>query len=215
MPRPRRTVSRQYRKTIYAVLEGEKTEVQYIKFLESLLPGRHGLRILSASPGSARSTLFNKAKAIIQESDEDTEVWILCDVDDQADKLVKLNQTRFKGSERLRWAISNPEFAVWLVMHFQECTQWQQRNVYADLARKHGVASGKHGKDINKTKLVGTSSTAIKNAASARNQHVTAGHKLPHNNPQSDVDQFVQRIVSLYNECLPPGRTPLDSKSLY
>ena len=215
MPRPRAQNTRKYWKTVYAIVEGDKTEVEYVKFLKSALPGKHGVEIVHESPGSARQTLFNRAKQIVKDTDEDTEVWIICDVDDAGDELVTLTRNSFEGHERLNWAISNPEFALWLVMHFQDCTKWEDRTVYARLARELGVAIGKRGKDIDKAKLAGTACNAERHAAAARKRQRSAGNLLPDNNPQSDVDQFVRRVIDLYNEHVPAGHIEVEFSSLY
>jgi hypothetical protein len=179
------------------------------------MPGRHGVQIVTETPGSARETLYRRAREIIRETDQDTEVWIICDVDDEGRTLSALTRQSFRGSARLRWAVSNPEFALWLVMHFQDCTKWEHRSVYASLAKKTGVATGKNGKAIDTDKLAGRARNAIRNARAARKRHADASRVLPDNNPQSDVDNFLSHIVEIYNEQVPAGHVKLDPDDLY
>lgn len=200
---------------MYAVLEGQQTEKTYVEFIAKMLPGQHGVRIVAEVPGAARTTLFNKAKAIAQDSDDDSEVWVICDVDDEGETLRELVKRTFEGSQRLHWAISNPAFAVWLVMHFQSCTRWEHRDLFARAAVELGVAIGKKGKGIDTSLLLGKAAGARRNAIIARKNHVGSGNALPENNPQSDVDLFVQRVIDLYNEQVPAGCERLDFSSIY
>lgn len=215
MPKRRKTNTRKYRRTVFAVLEGDRTELEYVNFVRSRLPGRHGIEIVTESPGSARETLFRRAKEILLETDQESEVWIICDVDDEGSKLAQMTRQTFKGRARLRWAISNPEFALWLVMHVQDCTKWEDRAVYARMAKKAGVATGKDGKGIDTQKLLGKAKAATTNAAAARKRHRDVGRHLPDNNPQSDVDEFIARVVQIYNEDVPNGSNNLSVEDLY
>ena len=215
MPRARKAASRSFHKTVYTIVEGEKTEADYVDFIRKNLPGKHGVQIIVEDPGSARKTLFAKARQVIADEDEDTEVWIICDVDDDGDELSKLRKTTFKNSHRLKWAISNPAFALWLVMHFESCTKWEGREVFARSAKQHGVATGKNGKGIDENLLRGKAEYARKNAEAARRGHASAQTDFPHNNPQSDVDKFVARIIDLYNEHVPDGHETLAFASVY
>jgi len=68
-PRKRKVNTRTFRKTIYAVVEGEQTERQYVEFVRSSLQGAHDLQILIENPSSDPKSLFRRAKDILREPD--------------------------------------------------------------------------------------------------------------------------------------------------
>jgi len=213
-PRKRKVNTRTFRKTIYAVVEGEQTERQYVEFVRSSLQGAHGLQILIENPSSDPKSLFRRAKDILREPDEDVEVWIICDVDDQGQTLKQLRQQRFRYSNRLHWAISNPEFAVWLIMHLERCTRSEDRSVFARRAKELGLTSGRSGKDVVVAALGGNLGVARRNAAAARKMHDGVA-EFPDNNPSSEVDLFLEHVVRVHNDGLPVGQVGLSLDSLY
>lgn len=101
MARPRKQNTRDYIPTIYAIVEGEETEASYVKYIKSQLGTDSRIELLHEHHGSARITMFKRAKEILGDSDTETQVWIICDVDDEADKISHLRSQKFRGSDRL------------------------------------------------------------------------------------------------------------------
>ena len=213
-PKKRKVGTRTVLHTVYAVVEGKNTETEYVDFLKRSLPKANGLKIVAEHPQSSRKHLYQRAREIIKQTDEDTEVWILCDVDDAGPELVDLSQRTFAGDERLHWAISNPQFAVWLVMHFNACTRSESRHVFGQQAVKLGVAVGAKGKSIDTSKLEGLLEQAHRHAGQARKTHEGVT-KFPENNPQSDVDRFIDRIIELHNKYRTAEIEEVTTRNLY
>lgn len=215
MARPRKQNTRKFIPTIYAIVEGEETEASYVKFLKSKLGTDSRIELLHEHPGSARITMFNRAKEILGDSDAETHVWIVCDVDGEAKRIAHLRAQKFKGSDRLNWAVSNPEFAVWLVMHSQGCTSWQDGPHFARLAETLKITNPKNRKKILFESLAGNLKLALANAARSRDFHTRNESEFPDNNPQSDVDLFIRAVVEKHNESAKPGQRAVELEDLY
>lgn len=127
--RPRRTV----KKTILVVTEGIKTEVQYLQGLRQHLRDLNldVFGVETVGVGKDPMHVFREAKRRYTMADEDYDsVWILVDRDEHATLDECLRAARSEGYSVL---VSNPNFEVWLVWHYQDHTSYATPT---DLRRK-------------------------------------------------------------------------------
>ncbi|MEU8778961.1 RloB family protein [Streptomyces sp. NPDC048606] len=184
-PRPARRDLSSYgdesRRVVYIAAEGEKTEDEYIKLLNTTYgerPGnkfflnfsavRKGLRpdqvvdhVIARAPGAA------------------DEKWALFDRDTEDSRDTAIREAMSKAArEGVQVALSHPSIELWLLLHFQPFTSREEgrSGVVKDRLRKHPDAkgfatydtkSGGRGKGIDGTRgasLVGKEGDAITNA---------------------------------------------------
>lgn len=182
---------------VYFVMCEGMTEEQYIEFIVSSLPEKR-LSIHSEQPGSNQKTLFKAAKDALQQCSKLDRVWILCDVDDGGDDLKKLGAATPLAGE-VKWAVSNPAIAVWLLMHNGTPTRHEHRDTFATMAKEAGLLTGRNAKTLVREELQSKSQAAVKTAERLRKGHLTADCIFPQDNPSSTVDFLLQAIVDDYN----------------
>ena len=105
----RQTGQRRYRKIFVIVVEGRKTELQYFAIFRQSNPAIH-IQCLkgkhSASP-SLLQTMEDRLETVdLKKSDE---AWIVVDKDQWA-----------KKADNFGFALSNPKFEYWLLLHFED-----------------------------------------------------------------------------------------------
>lgn len=115
-------------KKFFIVVEGEKDEVNYFKFFEQrdgFLSRDVEIRVIPPKDGNTPDKIFKNAKDELKETtcktkgkDNPDIVWLVCDVDDQKDTLIKISE-KIKR-ENFNIAVSNPCFEVWLYLHYAD-----------------------------------------------------------------------------------------------
>jgi hypothetical protein len=128
MPHRRRSFKRplgqrRYRKMFVIAAEGVKTEPQYFALLNSMQAIIHVTclkdKYNSAPPQVLKRMTKYLGKQDLRKSDE---AWLVVDKDDWTDpQLHELHQWSQK-SENHGFALSNPKFEYWLLLHFEDGT---------------------------------------------------------------------------------------------
>lgn len=127
---------RRYRKLFLVAVEGSKTEPQYFALLNvgnavvrvECIPGDE-----STSPPQVLARLKERIKkSALSKTDE---AWLVVDKDDWTDdQLVPLFEWS-KQSDRHGFALSNPKFEYWLLLHFEDATIASSRQCSEKLER--------------------------------------------------------------------------------
>ncbi len=201
--RKRKSKHLKQKSLIWVVTEGEKTEVEYVEWVSSQLPGDHILLKPTNPHASDPGSLCSYAKSLVSLDDKSAFVWIMSDVDDYQNTLRALcpvSQAE-RVSGKVRWAISNPSIDAWLVMHIRNVTnQYCERDVFRQIGKNAGLLTGPNSKSINTEFLKGNSRQACVNANSLHKQHESGGTLFPENNPCSDIPLFLKFVVDIHNQ---------------
>lgn len=198
---------------IYAFVEGRNTERQIVKMVNEGIPESRKLSVSIRKISSDPEKLHTSAVQLLNE-EEDAHAWIICDVDDDNEKLKKLVPPQ-REKAHLHWALSNPCVDAWLVFHYESITAHIDRKNLSDRAKKLKVVDSKKGKEIIKTNLTNRLKTAMSNAATARHHHKRNGKGITEDNPSSDIDLFIRFVVSEYNKVKSDEVAELIPEELY
>ncbi|HEY9777190.1 MAG TPA: RloB family protein [Planktothrix sp.] len=127
---------RRYRKLFRVAVEGSKTEPQYFALLNigntvvrvECIPGDE-----SSSPPQVLARLKERIKKSgLSKTDE---AWLVVDKDDWTDEqLIPLFEWS-QQSERYGFALSNPKFEYWLLLHFEDASIASSRQCSEKLER--------------------------------------------------------------------------------
>ncbi|MEP7319779.1 MAG: RloB family protein [Panacibacter sp.] len=159
----RKTESRIQRERILIVCEGEKTEPNYFKSIEKMLPkGVLHLDILGvgANTGSVVAHAVKENNKYLGTLEEYDQVWVVFDKDDFPDQNFN-NAIYLAQKSNIKCAESNEAFELWYVLHFQFLSSAIKRTQYFEILSKIMGAKyeknnenmydylTKHGNEIN------------------------------------------------------------------
>jgi hypothetical protein len=114
---------RRYRKLFVIAVEGVKTEPQYFEFLNNLNSNIwiycvKGKRSSSPPQVLGRMTEYLREKELM-ESDE---AWLVVDRDSWTEDQLQLLHNWTSTSNNYGFALSNPTFEYWLLLHFEDAS---------------------------------------------------------------------------------------------
>ncbi|MCS4593320.1 RloB family protein [Brevibacterium sediminis] len=227
----RSSASKARKRKFIVLVEGETTETAYLDFVQSTVANQN-IEISVLTPGSARSTLFSHARSELETlanegrkllksegrkdkaedlsqallSNEVGEVWIVCDVDDEAESIKQLRpvpehqRTHDDLDEAVpyvRWAVSNPCFEVWLIWHFEDYSNPGVRSIAQKICKDRRILSGANGKVLDRSRLTPENTElAISRAKHMRKRHSEIS-TFPNDVPSSDMDLLVEALQRL------------------
>ncbi len=187
----RKGPSREPRRTVYIICEGDKTEYSYFRAI------RRELRLRSVhieiDPGSRSGSdpvrMVDYALAKQQAEDYDA-VWCVFDDDGRcrASEALQMAEDADMGV-----AFSNPCFELWYLLHFSYSTSACDQAKMEKRLRKHLPGYDK-GADV--FERLPDRSVAAKNAANLRKHHEAAGNKST-DNPSTNVYELVEFLFAL------------------
>lgn len=189
---------------IYVVVEGEKTEYEYVTRVGKTLNGKCShVFIKPIHRGTATKTMYGVAKEMLKTCGKDDEVWILRDVDDEGKSLKSVLPPDFRTYHRnkIGWAISNPCFEAWAMMHdgrFQLVSK--DRKVFQHDAGIAGYVTGRKKKVLNFENFEGKCETACRESQSLRQSHQKSSTKFPDDNPSSTIDVFLIEVLEVFRK---------------
>lgn len=209
--------------SILIVTEGVNTEPVYFECIRRLVAahlvelvthgaGRGDPRKLAEMALALRIERRRKAKRgelSLHQLEDFDEVWIVFDADVLNPQ--KLHEgIAFAKSKGIRWALSEPCFEYWLLLHCKDAYTTalmpKCNDVLPYLRRAYGWQ--RYDKGLHEaTKLIeplvkrDQIVTAMDAASRVRQYHQSAGTAFPQN-PSTDVDL----LVSVINEALPPSK---------
>ncbi len=113
-----------YKKLFIIAVEGNKTEFQYFNHLKTLENVRSIICIKclkSNHKSSPTQVLKRMLKCLKQESlKKSDEAWIVVDKDDWTNEQLKKLYDWSLSSKSYGFALSNPKFEYWLILHFED-----------------------------------------------------------------------------------------------
>ncbi|OMI40440.1 RloB family protein [Streptomyces sparsogenes] len=134
-------------RVIYIAHEGEKTEKDYLRLLESTYRTREGKR-------SFRFALFGEAGGlrpmatvdrVLEETEPHDEKWVFFDRDAADSRDTEIPQAMRKAAKNgVQVVLSHPSFELWLLLHFQLWTSQESGfdSKVKDRLRQHKDAKG-------------------------------------------------------------------------
>ena len=218
-PRARRSRSRPTRerhRRILVVCGGKVTEPAYLGHLNSQLR-TSGVRVEVARSGKDpetlvreaikhRATELRQAQAADDPGNVYDEVWVMFDVDDFADGVPRALELAHRN--RIRCALSNPCFEIWLVWHIADANAYVTTRRAQQRARDCGATRSGMVKSIDLSSISGRFADARARAIRADKDHNDLGRVFPHDNPRSDVYKLVDSILDGIARAR-PGAQPL------
>jgi hypothetical protein len=179
--------------------EGERTEPEYFEALKREPDVREvaavDIRVESGNQGSVPLTLVRMAIAAKdraqREQGEVDAFWCVFDVEwprNHPNLREALDLARTHGVET---AVSNPNFELWLVLHFQDCGAWLDNDGARRLRRAH---DGQTDKGLDGALYMPLRATAAARAARLEERHVGDGTRFPDDNPSSGMHRLIAAI---------------------
>ena len=199
MRRPNNRKSREIsqsppRPIIRVLVEGEKTEHQYVNILKREYRNIR-IELDRGDTGLSAVSLLQRAREYKRRNTRRTpdfdEIWIIFDVDDIPDSTINqvIQEARDSG---IKTAISNPCLELWLVLHYKDQNGYIERRKIQKEARNLGII------DQNKHIVTATSQILIEKYHDAKtrakwleDKHTGDGSKQ-WENPSSHVWKFVE-----------------------
>jgi hypothetical protein len=111
---------KRYRKLFVISVEGNKTEPQYFNFFNSQPPiiRINCLKVKHSSPKHVLNRMKEYLKKEALKSSD--EAWLVVDKDQWTDKQLSQLHVWSKRSANYGFALSNPKFEYWLLLHFED-----------------------------------------------------------------------------------------------
>ncbi len=123
----RKTKTRKLKKVFVIATEGEKTEKCYFEHVQSIIPSNNPDIIIDVKPSpnglSAPNHVLERIQKFLTDQENKTltkgdEAWIVIDRDKWRDDQIKPCYDWSKLSKEYGFALSNPLFEFWLLLHF-------------------------------------------------------------------------------------------------
>lgn len=195
----RRVATRKPRKTLLVFCEGERTEPEYLNALKRQPAVRDvaavDLRVETGQGGSVPLTLVSMAMdARKRAADEDAEIdefWCVFDVEWPRNHPGLKDAIERASHNRIRLAVSNPCFELWLILHFQDQSAWLDNDGACRLRRK---LDGSSDKGLDAATYMALTDNAARRAAELDKRHLQNGTAFPHNNPSSGMHLLLASV---------------------
>lgn len=115
---------RRYRKLFVIAVEGSTTEQQYFAIFNSLNLTVH-IHCLGKNDKSSPPHVLKRMKSYLKEKgllhdDKPWEAWLVVDKDKWTDQQLSELFEWSQGRENYGFALSNPKFEYWLLLHFED-----------------------------------------------------------------------------------------------
>jgi hypothetical protein len=200
LPKKRRVGVRDAKKLVVVVCEGSRTEPAYLKSVEKVADKAVVSLRIADTRHTAPKQLVEVACSILKDSRNASrktgdpnaridEAWVVCDVDQHPKLQEAVEQATSNG---VHMAISNPNFELWLLLHFQDQTAHLERHEAVRRLRSHLPAYAK-GKECFE-ELRGAYRSAKSRSRALDTKHLGDGTEFPNDNPSSGVWRLVDSL---------------------
>jgi hypothetical protein len=171
--------------------EGEGSEPDYINALKRLpeIANHASLRVEIAPRHGAPMTLVRDAMSRATDGEVD-ECWCIFDVEwpKHHPNLIAAKQLVRDHKEKVKLAISNPCFELWLILHYEDQTTFLDTKSAVSKSKKLDGRSGKH---INGARYMNLRHEAVRRAKELARKHEGDGTIFPDDNPSSGMSEFL------------------------
>lgn len=194
----RRKPFRQPKKRILVVCEGKQSEPQYLTQFNQVHRESNVYLEIARETGVPKTLVqiakrqLTKSKAAFRRERDPwllfDEIWCVFDVDEHPNFTDAVQMARANGIEL---AISNPNFELWLLLHFQDSPGMQHRDQIASLLRRHVTGYEKHVDYITHRYADGYSDAVMR---ARRLDEIAENAKTPGHNPTTGVYRLTESI---------------------
>ncbi len=141
----RETGIRSYRKRYVVSVEGQITEPQYFNMLNSQTSTIY-IQCLSDSCKSSPAHVLKRMRQFLATKSlkGDDEAWLVVDKDNWTDEQLKELHGWAKTDPNYGFALSNPKFEYWLLLHFEDAQGITTSNKCTSQLKKHFSEYHKH-----------------------------------------------------------------------
>lgn len=185
------------RRTYRIFCEGTRTEPEYLSALRRHPAVRQlaAVELVVAKAGGKPRTLVTAATAAKdkarEQQDEVDEFWCVFDVEQPGQHPGLAEAIRDARRHRIRVAVSNPCFELWLILHFQDQTGWLDTAGACELRRRLDGARDKGvGPDMYMPRVL----IAAARARELDERHQRDDLRFPHDNPSSGMHRLISAI---------------------
>ncbi|MCO8276824.1 RloB family protein [Actinoplanes sp. TRM 88003] len=191
-PLKRRAGSRRELKTIVVFCEGKNTEPDYVGGLKRLpqVQDSTALNIEIHPEQGTPLTLVEMAVGRITEPEVD-ECWCLFDVEWPQNHPNLNAAVALADANGVQLAISNPCFELWLILHYQDHTRFENTSAVEKASRQ---LDRRKGKTIDASVYMPLRQAAGRRAAALDRRHAKDGNVFPNNNPSSGMHRFLEAV---------------------
>ena len=129
---------RRYRKLFIVATEGVKTEPQYF----AILNDHHSVIHVDCTKSKHHSSPLQVLKRMEDRLKQETlknsdEAWLVVDKDQWQDEQLAQLHTWSQGADNYGFALSNPKFEYWLLLHFENGTNIGSSRECSDRLKNH------------------------------------------------------------------------------
>jgi RloB-like protein len=153
------------------------------------------LRVETGQGGSVPRTLVSMAVVArsrsIDEEAEIDEFWCVFDVEWPRNHPGLREAIEQAGRNRIRLAVSNPCFELWLILHFQDQSAWLDND---GARRLRGRLDGSIDKSLDAAKYMPLAGAAARRAADLDKRHRQNSTLPPHDNPSSGMHHLLAAV---------------------
>ena len=129
---------RRYRKLFIVATEGVKTEPQYFAILNDRYSVIHVDCLRSKHRSSPPQVLKRMENRLRQETLNDSdEAWLVVDKDQWTDEQLAQLHTWSQSADNYGFALSNPKFEYWLLLHFEDGTNIGSSSACSARLKRH------------------------------------------------------------------------------
>ncbi len=191
----RKTANRPERKTVVIFCEGEASEPDYINGLKRL-PNVHSNTSVNIEVDPHQGVPLTLLRLAIDRAvdDEVDECWCVFDVEWPKNHPNLKQVIQLARDHKIRLAISNPCFELWLILHFEDQTAFLNTDEAESKSRK---LDGRSGKRINADQYIPHRHAAARRASSLSCRHEQNQTLFPHDNPSSTMSDLLTAILAL------------------
>jgi hypothetical protein len=198
MPKKHKKNSRQYKKRLFIVCEGEKTEPYYFKQLIEQYNFRGkpvDVRVIDTRKNTPKE-LVNKAESLIEINED--EAWAVFD----KNGYTKHNEAFDKAGKKVNIAFSSISFEFWILLHFEYTTRpFEKAGELIKYLKHKGYLAEYDKADKDTFSLIKYKlSTAIQHAERVRDcqrKSNPPGTAIYEMNPYTNVDELVEVIQNI------------------
>ncbi|WP_305785896.1 RloB family protein [Symbioplanes lichenis] len=191
-PLKRVTARRAERRTIVVFCEGSKSEPAYVNGVRRL-PGVTANTAMTIVVDPIQGTPVTLVEAAIRKSQDDEvdECWCLFDVEWPLNHPRLAEAVDLATRNGIHLAISNPCFELWLLLHHQDWSRFENTDVVERASR---ALEKRKGKSIDAAFYLPHRQEAVRRAVVLEQRHSRSGTTLPDDNPSSGMHKFLAAV---------------------
>ncbi len=184
-----------HRPTVVIFCEGKASEPDYINGLKRL-PNVHGNTSINIEVDSHQGMPLTLVRLAIDRAadDEVNECWCVFDVEWPKNHPNVKQAIQLARDHRIRLAISNPSFELWLILHFEDQAAFLTTD---EAERRSRKLDGRSGKKINADEYIPHRCVAARRASSLSCRHERDQTLFPHDNPSSTMSDLLTVISAM------------------